>query len=82
MTVEQYNELMNELNSNDSSIGEIAITLKDTDTIEDILNEFNYIPIGLYETRNSKGYRFKDDKETYSINEDKGQLKVCKLIEL
>lgn len=82
MTIEQYNELMNELNTYDISIGEVAITLNDVDTIEDILKEFNYIPIGLHESRNSKGYRFKDDNETYSLEYSNGNLQIYSLIQL
>jgi len=82
MTTEQYSELINELNFYDASIGESPITLKDTENIIDILTEFNYIPLGQYETRNSKGFKFKDDKETYSIQEEHGNLKIFKLIEL
>lgn len=82
MTVEQYSKLINELNFYDNSVGVNQITLKDHETIKDILIEFNYIPIGHYETMNSEGFKFKDDKETYSIQENKGKLDIYKLIEL
>ena len=82
MTTDQYYELMDELNFNDSSVGQYPITLNDTETISDILTQFNYIPIGQYETRNKAGFKFKDDKETYSIHQEKDQLKIYKLIEL
>ncbi|GIN22630.1 hypothetical protein [Siminovitchia fordii] len=82
MTTEQYNELINELNFHDNSVGINQITLKDHETIKEILTEFNYIPIGHYETINSEGFKFKDDKETYSIQEYKNGLNIYKLIEL
>lgn len=82
MTVNQYNELVNELNFYDNSVGICQIDLKDTETIEEILTEFNYIPIGFYETQNSEGFKFKNEENTYSIQESKGKLKVYKLIEL
>lgn len=82
MTVEQYNELLNELNFHDGSVGIYAPSLKDTETIQEILEEFNYTPIGYYETSNTEGFKFKDDKEVYSIEEYKGGLNIYKIIEL
>lgn len=82
MTNEQYNELMYELNFYDESVGLSPISLADTETISDILESFNYIPVGLYENKNSKGFKFKDENETYSIQEENDELKIYKLIEL
>lgn len=82
MTVEQYNELVNELNFYDSSVGINQITLKEHEVIKSILEEFNYIPIGLYETVNSEGYKFKGNDTIYAVQERKGKLDVIELIEL
>lgn len=82
MNLNQYNELVNELNFHDSSVGLSQIDLKDTETIKDILLEFNYIPIGFYETQNSEGFKFNYNNDLYSIQENKGKLDVYKLIEL
>ncbi len=82
MTVNQYNELISELNFYDYSVGIDQLTIKDHEVIKEILIDFNYIPIGHYETINSEGYKFKDDHEAYSIQEKNGKLNVYKLIEL
>lgn len=82
MNVKQYQELVNELNFYDLSVGIEPITLHDEEAIKEVLTDFNYIPIGYYETINSEGYKFKDDKEVYAIQEIKDNLEVVKLIEL
>lgn len=82
MTTEQYNELMQELNFSDSSVGIMPIYINDTLIIEDILKEFNYIPIGKYKNKNSYGFKFKDDKGVYAIQEDIDGLNVYKIIDL
>lgn len=76
MTVEQYNTLINELNFSDTRVGIYPLNLNDTEEIEEILQEFNYDVIGLYETINSKGFKFKDNYEVYSIQENKGKLDI------
>ena len=82
LTTEQYNELKSELNFYDYSVGIREITLKDTETISEILRDFNYEPIGYYETRNSEGFKFTDGNETFSISERHGNLEISKLVEL
>lgn len=82
MNITTYNELIAELNEHDTSIGMNTITLNDTDTIKDILLEFNYMPIGLYETKNSIGYKFKDEHETYSLEYKDSKWCIYSLIDL
>lgn len=82
MTTEQYNDLVQELNFHDRSVGIMPIYLDNSSAIKEILIEFGYTPIGYHETKNSYGYKFKDDKEIYEIQEYKDGLSIYKLIEL
>lgn len=80
MNLNQYNELMTELNFFDNSVGINATTLQDEETLRDILEEFNYEPLGYKETSNSKGFEFKKGNTVYSIQEYKEGLKVYEVI--
>lgn len=77
-----YEELVNEFNFYDYSVGINPINYNDEEMIIDVLEMFNLIPIGYYETRNSEGYKFSDGKTTYSLKYENGKFNICELIEL